>query len=69
MDFSYRTHVSLDDILNKADSLNKLTDEIKAIVHKRATSEFDHLLNRYKWIQSKGIEIVKPEPQPQPKTE
>ncbi len=64
MDFNYRTRVSLDDILNKADSLNKLTDEIKAIVHKRATSEFNHLLNKYKWIQSKGIEIVKPEPQP-----
>ena len=69
MDFNYRTRVSLDHILDKADSVNKLTDEIKAIVHKRATSEFDHLLNRYKWIQSKGIEIVKPEPQPQPKTE
>jgi hypothetical protein len=67
MDFSYRTHVSLDDILNKADSVNKLTDEIKAIVHKRATSEFDRILSRYDWIVCKGIEIVKP--QPQQKTE
>jgi hypothetical protein len=71
MDFNYRTRVSLDHILDKADSVNKLTDEIKANVHKRATSEFDHLLNRYKWIQSKGIEIVKPEPQTEtePETE
>jgi uncharacterized protein YoxC len=62
MDFTHRTRVSLDDILNKADSINKLTDEIKDIVHKRATKEFENLLNRYKWIVSKGIEIVKPQP-------
>lgn len=60
MDFSYRTHVTLDDILFKADSVGKLTDEIKGIVHDRAFNEIQ-AFNRYKWVNLKGIEIIKPE--------
>jgi hypothetical protein len=60
MDFSYRTHVTLDDILFKADSVGKLTDEIKTIVHDRAFNEISGY-NRYKWVNLKGIEIIKPE--------
>ena len=56
----YRT-VTLDDILDKADSMSKLTDDIRTLVFERAMSEFQHSFNRHKWIKVKGIEIVKPQ--------
>jgi hypothetical protein len=61
MNFSKYTNVNLDNILDKADSMGKLTDEIKDLVFKRAMDEFGRSFSRYKWITVKGIEIVKPE--------
>lgn len=61
MNFSKYTNVNLDNILDKADSIGKLTDEIKDLVFKRAMDEFGRSFSRYKWITVKGIEIVKPE--------
>jgi hypothetical protein len=61
MNFNKYTNVNLDNILDKADSMGKLTDEIKDLVFKRAMDEFGRSFSRYKWITVKGIEIVKPE--------
>ena len=61
MNFSKYTNVNLDNILDKADSMGKLTDEIKDLVFKRAMDEFGRSFSRYKWITVKGIEIVKPQ--------
>lgn len=61
MSFDKYRSVSLDDILNKADSMGKLTDDIKTLVFERAMEEFHHSFKRYKWIKVKGIEIVKPQ--------
>lgn len=61
MNFNKYTNVNLDNILDKADSMGKLTDEIKDLVYKRAMDEFGRSFSRYKWITVKGIEIVKPE--------
>ena len=61
MDFDKYTSVSLDDILSKADSMGKLTDDIRTLVFERAMDEFEHSFKKYKWIKVKGIEIVKPE--------
>ena len=61
MNFNKYTNVNLDNILDKADSMGKLTDEIKDLVFKRAMDEFGRSFSRYKWITVKGIEIVKPQ--------
>ena len=61
MNFNKYTSVNLDNILDKADSMGKLTDEIKDLVFKRAMDEFGRSFSKYKWITVKGIEIVKPE--------
>ena len=61
MSFDKYRSVNLDDILNKADSMGKLTDDIKTLVFERAMEEFHHSFKRYKWIKVKGIEIVKPQ--------
>lgn len=61
MNFNKYSNVTLDNILDKADSMGKLTDDIKTLVFERAMEEFHHSFKRYKWIKVKGIEIVKPE--------
>lgn len=61
MNFDKYSSVTLDNILEKADSMGKLTDDIRTMVFERAMSEFEHSFRRYKWIKVKGIEIVKPE--------
>ena len=61
MNFNKYTNVTLDSILDKADSMGKLTDDIRTLVFERAMAEFEHSFRRYKWIKVKGIEIAKPE--------
>ena len=61
MNFNKYTNVNLDNILDKADSMGKLTDDIRTLVFERAMEEFGRSFSRYKWIKVKGIEIVKPE--------
>lgn len=61
MNFNKYSNVTLDNILDKADSMGKLTDDIRTLVFERAMEEFQHTFHRHKWIKIKGIEIVKPQ--------
>jgi hypothetical protein len=61
MNFSRYTNVTLDTILDKADSIGKLTDDILQFAHKRAVDEIEKSTRRYKWIKITGITIQKPE--------
>lgn len=61
MDFSKYSSVTLDRILEKADSMGKLTDEIKDLVLKRATEDIQRSVRNHRWIKITGITIEKPQ--------
>ena len=60
LDFTRYSNVSYDDVLSKADSINKLTDEFTALIKKRIMDEYEHMLSRYKWAKITDIIIQKP---------
>lgn len=61
MNFTRYTHHSLDDILTRADSIGKLTDDILKYAHDKALGELERSTIQYKWIKITGITIQKPE--------
>jgi hypothetical protein len=61
MDFNKYSSVTLDRILEKADSMGKLTDDIKDIVLKRATEDIQRSVRNHRWIKITGITIEKPQ--------
>lgn len=61
MDFNKYSNVTLDRILEKADSMGKLTDDIKDLVLKRATEDIQRSVRNHRWIKITGITIEKPQ--------
>jgi hypothetical protein len=61
MDFNRYSSVTLDRILEKADSTGKLTDDIKDLVLKRATEDIQRSVRNHRWIKITGITIEKPQ--------
>ena len=61
MDFNKYTNVTLDTILEKADSVGKLTDDIIKLVEARATEDIQRSIRNYRWIKVTGIKIEKPQ--------
>ena len=61
MDFNRYSGVTLDGILEKADSVGKLNDDILNLVRDRATEEIQRSIRNYRWIKVTGIKIEKPQ--------
>ncbi len=61
MDFNRYSGVTLDGILEKADSVGKLDDNILNLVRDRATEEIQRSIRNYRWIKVTGIKIEKPQ--------
>jgi hypothetical protein len=61
MDFNRYSSVTLDSILEKADSVGKLNDDILNLVRDRATEEIQRSIRNYRWIKVTGIKIEKPQ--------
>ena len=61
MDFNKYSGVTLDGILEKADSVGKLDDNILNLVRNRATEEIQRSIRNYRWIKVTGIKIEKPQ--------
>lgn len=61
MDFNRYSGVTLDAILEKADSVGKLDDNILNLVRDRATEEIQRSIRNYRWIKVTGIKIEKPQ--------
>lgn len=60
MDFSKYTNVTVDTILDKADSVGKLTDDILKLVETRVTEDIQRSIRNYRWVKVTGIKIEKP---------
>ena len=61
MDFNRYSSVTLDSILEKADSVGKLNDDILNLVRDRATEDIQRSIRNYRWIKVTGIKIEKPQ--------
>jgi hypothetical protein len=61
MDFNRYSSVTLDSILEKADSVGKLSDDILNLVRDRATEDIQRSIRNYRWIKVTGIKIEKPQ--------
>jgi hypothetical protein len=61
MDFNRYSSVTLDSILEKADSVGKLNDDILNLVRDRATEDIQRSIRHHKWIKVTGIKIEKPQ--------
>jgi len=61
MDFNRYSNFTLDSILEKADSVGKLNDDILNLVRDRATEEIQRSIRNYRWIKVTGIKIEKPQ--------
>lgn len=61
MDFNRYSSVTLDTILEKADSVGKLNDDILNLVRDRATEDIQRSIRNYRWIKVTGIKIEKPQ--------
>jgi hypothetical protein len=61
MDFNRYSSVTLDNILEKADSVGKLNDDILNLVRDRATEDIQRSIRNYRWIKVTGIKIEKPQ--------
>lgn len=61
MDFNRYSSVTLDSILEKADSVGKLNDDILNLVRNRATEDIQRSVRHHKWIKITGITIEKPQ--------
>jgi len=61
MDFNRYSSVTLDNILEKADSVGKLNDDILNLVRDRAIEEIQRSIRNYRWIKITGIKIEKPQ--------
>lgn len=56
----YTADFTYDKILDKADSLGLMTEELKEYVKGRFLDEAKHIFNRYKWIKVLGVNVEKP---------
>ena len=61
MDFNRYCSVTIDRILEKADSIGKLTDDIIKLVETRVTEDIQRSIRNYRWIKVTGIKIEKPQ--------
>jgi hypothetical protein len=61
MDFNRYSSVTIDRILEKADSIGKLTDDIIKLVETRVTEDIQRSIRNYRWVKITGIKIEKPQ--------